>query len=156
MGKFRTNYLTKERSYVSTQQSGQLDTFLLESRVKGACDVMAATIRQSVQDDARVFSNSHTTDGVAHVVVAFQSCLLIMLSEKICPLSPSTAAHLEIALPRWMRRPSAIPAIAVPIVGMRAIDDARDVPIVASERHVHLAVVKPWDFLQVAHHVVGP
>ena len=28
MAQFRTHYLTKERSYVSTQTSGQLDTFL--------------------------------------------------------------------------------------------------------------------------------
>ena len=29
IAQFRTNYLTKELAYVSTQQSGQLDTFLL-------------------------------------------------------------------------------------------------------------------------------
>jgi hypothetical protein len=29
MAEFRTHDLTKERAYVSTQQSGQLDTFLL-------------------------------------------------------------------------------------------------------------------------------
>ncbi len=28
MARFRTHYLTKERAYVSTQQSGQFDTFL--------------------------------------------------------------------------------------------------------------------------------
>jgi len=29
MAQFRTHYLKKELSYVSTQQSGQLDTFIL-------------------------------------------------------------------------------------------------------------------------------
>ena len=124
--------------------------------VKGACDVTPTSWQQpSVQDDAAM-AWSHWSEACCH----YTSVVLAEYS-----LSPSTAAHLDSrdgtdALLCWMRRLSAIPAIVVPIVvpivGMRAIDDARDVLIVASERHVHLAVVKPWDFLQVAHHVVGP